>query len=237
MSITPAEQLYSSEYFSVYQPTSPDHLKRMEMYGQEHARIRRFIQGGNVLDVGCGVGDFLNMFEAGTWTKYGIDVSKYALEQAAQKGVRINLPEDNDSFFDLIVFRGTIQHIDEPISMLKRCIRMLKPGGYIVFLATPNIGGLVYRLFQDLPMLDSSRNFMLVSEKILRNILQNLGLTVLKFHFPYRGSPYARPWRDCFSFGLRCMGVRRSFAFWRNMMECYAQKDTGTSDTLSGMSG
>lgn len=224
MAITPADQLYGADYFSVYQPTSPDHVKRMEMYRQEHARIRQFIQRGNVLDVGCGVGDFLSMFDKDAWTKYGIDVSEYALAQAEKKGVHTTLPENSDSFFDLVVFRGTIQHIDEPISMLKRCIRMLKPGGFIIFLATPNTGGPVYRLFQDLPMLDASRNFMLVSDRILRHLLQNLGLTVLKFEFPYRETPYAHPFKDCVRFAMRCVGIKRGFAFWRNMMECYAQK-------------
>lgn len=228
------KELYGPEYFSVYQSGSAEHQKRLAMYSQEHSRIRELVKTGKVLDVGCGVGDFLNMFEDSAWVKYGIDVSPYALQLASQKHIITTLPETCDNFFDLIVFRGTLQHLDEPITTIKRCIRWLKTGGYMVFLATPNIGGPCYRLFQDLPMLGASMNFMLVSDKILRNILQNLGLTVLKFHFPYRGSPYARPWRDCFSFGLRCVGVRRSFAFWRNMMECYAKKAAPTSDILSG---
>jgi SAM-dependent methyltransferase len=206
----------------------------MAMYREEYVRIRQLVRSGSVLDVGCGVGDFLNIFEDSAWVKYGIDVSPYALQLASQKHVITTLPNQCDEFFDLIVFRGTLQHLDEPIVMLKRCVRWLKPGGIMVFLATPNIGGPCYRMFEELPMLDPSRNFMLVSDTILRHILENLGLTVLKFHFPYRGTPYARPWRDCIRFGLRCIGVRRPFAFWKNMMECYAQKSTFTTDKFSG---
>ena len=86
---------------------------------------------------------FLNMFEDSAWVKYGIDVSPYALQLASQKHIITTLPETCDNFFDLIVFRGTLQHLDEPITTIKRCIRWLKTGGYMVFLATPNIGGLV----------------------------------------------------------------------------------------------
>jgi hypothetical protein len=94
----------------------------------------------------------------------------------------------------------------------------------MIFLATPNIGGLYYRLFQELPALDPHRNFMLVSDRILKQLLENLGMDVLAFEYPYRDTPYSRPVRDCLSFALRCLGVRKKFAFWGNMMECYARK-------------
>lgn len=224
MTLASTKDLYGPDYFSVYMPDSAEHRKRTVMYQQEYARIRAFITTGTVLDVGCGTGDFLATFEADLWTRYGIDISPYALHLASQKGIITTLPESCFSCFDLIVFRGTLQHLDEPISMLKRCIQWLKPGGYIVFLATPNIGGLCYRLFQELPMLDPARNFMLVSDTILRHIAQNLGLSVIKINFPYRGTPYARPLQDCARFALRCIGIRRPFAFWRNVFECYVQK-------------
>jgi SAM-dependent methyltransferase len=218
------KDLYDSRYFVRYQPNAVDHLKRQEMYRQEHERIRELVNGGKVLDIGCGFGDFLALFDENAWVKYGTDISTYALEQASKKGVITTLPDNPDDFFDLIVFRGTIQHLDEPLVMMRQCVQWLKPGGYMVFLATPNIGGIYYRLFQDLPMLDPSRNFMLVSDRILGHVLTNLGMKVLKFYYPYRGTPYASLLKDHFNFVLRCLGVRRSFAFWKNAMECYAQK-------------
>ncbi len=222
-------RLYGPEYFASYRPDAADHDKRRAMYQQEYARIRRYVQSGAVLDVGCGVGDFLGMFDPQTWTRYGIDISAYALELARQKGILTTLPEKCQAFFDLVVFRGTLQHLDEPISTIRRARDWLRPGGYMVFLATPNIGGICYRLFQELPMLDPKYNFMLVSDRILRQILTNLGLEVLRYEYPYRGTPYARPVRDCFQFALRCLGFKRRFAFWGNSMECYARKPAGGS--------
>jgi hypothetical protein len=82
----------------------------------------------------------------------------------------------------------------------------------------------VYRLFQDLPALDPSRNFVVFSDKVLRQCLENLGFRSVEFEYPYLGTPYASPLRDHARFVLQLVGVKRPYAFWRNMMECYARR-------------
>jgi SAM-dependent methyltransferase len=219
-------RLYDAQYFREYLPDDESlaFRRRQVMYRQEYARIARYVQAGRVLDVGCGFGDFLELFAPSTWQRYGIEVAPVALAVLEARGIRTELAGEPDESFDLVIFRGTIQHLDEPIVTIKRCIQWLRPGGYMVFLATPNIGSVCYRLFQELPAIDSPRNFMQVSERILRTILENLGMDVLRFELPYRETPYAHPARDVFSFALRLAGVRRRFPFWGNMLECYARK-------------
>ncbi|HEU6453077.1 MAG TPA: class I SAM-dependent methyltransferase [Gemmatimonadaceae bacterium] len=219
-------RLYDECYFRDYLPEyeSAAFRQRRVMYRQEYERITRYIRSGRVLDVGCGCGDFLELFTPSRWERFGMEVAPVALEVLDAHGIQTDLAGMPDESFDLVIFRGTIQHLDEPITTIKRCIRWLHAGGYMVFLATPNIGSLYYRLFQELPAIDPPRNFMQVSDRILQGILENLGMEVLRFEFPYRGTPYARPIRDAFSFVLRFLGVRRDFAFWGNMLECYARK-------------
>ena len=219
-------RLYDASYFREYLPDygSAAFWRRQAMYRQEYERISGYIQSGRVLDVGCGCGDFLELFPPSRWERYGIEVAPVALEVLNARGIRTDLSGRPDESLDLVIFRGTIQHLDEPLVTIKRCIRWLHAGGLMVFLATPNIGSLCYRLFQELPAIDQPRNFMQVSNRILQNILENLGMDVLRFEYPYRGTPYARPLRDALSFALRLFGVRRDFAFWGNMLECYARK-------------
>lgn len=219
-------RLYDERYFGDYLPHvgGPAFRRRMQMYQQEYERITGYVQSGRVLDVGCGLGDFLALFPPSRWQRFGIEVAPLALDALRARGICTALPDDPSDFFDLIVFRGTLQHLDEPLATVKRCIRWLRPGGYMVFLATPNIGSLSYRLFQELPAIDPPRNFMLVSDRILRRIMENFGMEVLRFEFPYLGTPYARPAHDILSFTLRLCGVPRSFPFWGNMLECYTRK-------------
>jgi len=216
------KKLYEAEYFEDKELAR----KRSKMYLQEFTRLKKYLdinKGGNVLDVGCGTGDFLSLFATG-WKKYGIEISDFAREIAQKKGIITDF-ELKDNFFDLIIFRGTIQHIPDPISKIGECYYWLKEGGFLVFLATPNTNSIYYKLFNTLPMLAERYNFLLPSDIMLRQILTNFGFKVKAFEYPYRNTPYARPTRDIFSFFLKLF-IRKDikFPFYRNMLECYAQK-------------
>ena len=213
--------LYEDDYFASRQGDP----RRDEMNRQEVERLlaRTGLEGDVVVDVGCGLGELLDRFPADRWRRYGIEVSEHAREICAAKGIELDLPE-GDGWCDLVLLRGSLQHLDRPLETLARAHGWLRPGGWLVALATPNAGGLVYRLFQDLPALDPPRNFVVFSDRVLRQCLLNLGYRDVEFVYPYRGTPYAAPVRDHLRFLLRLAGVKRPFAFWRNMMECYARR-------------
>src|SRR4051812_32791948 len=86
------KSLYDQAYFDIYRADvgSPQQKKRFAMYRQEFDRIQRYCQGGAVLDVGCGLGDFLTLFEAPSWSRHGIEVSDFAAREAAAKGIQVN---------------------------------------------------------------------------------------------------------------------------------------------------
>lgn len=217
--------LYDADYFNTrYYDTDQ---ARYEMYRQEIKRIVAKVPQGRILDVGCGTGGFLQAFDD-RWERYGVEPSPYAANIARAKGVNVTLTmptfESWNEYFDVIVFRGTIQHINTPLQDIQRAYEMLKAGGVIVFLATPNTGGIIYRLFQDLPPLDAPRNWCLFSDKTLCNILTRLGFVRQEVIYPYLDTPYARPFRDLWRFFLRFFGVKKPFAFWGNMMEVYTWK-------------
>jgi SAM-dependent methyltransferase len=213
---------YDASYFTGRQL---DEDKRHAMRRQELERLsaRLRLVAGTVVDIGCGRGEFLDLLPAPAWMKYGIEVAETARAVCVRKGIRFDLPRGR-GWCDLVLLRGSLQHLDQPIETLTRAYHWLRPGGRLVVLATPNAGGPVYRLFQDLPALDPPRNFIVFSDRVLRQCLVNIGFREPEFSYPYLGTPYASPLRDHAHFLLRFLGVRKPFAFWRNMMECYAQK-------------
>ena len=228
------ETLYGKEYFSEdrygrgAQQFSEEEQRRQRMYRQELARIQHYVphfaHGGNVLDIGCGTGAFLSLWGT-TWQKYGIELSDYASHCARQRGV-VTAFDPRDNFFDVIVFRGTLQHIPDPLYKISECYYWLKPGGAIIFLATPNTHSPVYRLFQNLPMIKEPLNFLLPSDKMLLQILTNFGFKDIYFYYPYRGTPYAQPVKNIIAFALRLLRIKTktNFAFFHNVLECYARK-------------
>lgn len=212
--------LYDENYFTGYDYDNDP--RRAEMYRQEIGRITRLVNGGRILDVGCGTGGFLSCLDD-RWMKYGIEPSKYAAKKAEQRGITI-LDKFPQWALDVVVFRGTIQHISTPLIDIAGAYEALRPDGLIVFLATPNTGGIVYRLWHDLPALEPARNWCLFSDGELTNILKRIGFKCISVRYPYLSTPYANLPKDLAHFFLRFFGVRRKFAFPHNMMEVYAWK-------------
>ena len=213
---------YSNEYYGDRLGKEPD--KRSRSFKLESEFINKYIKRGTLIDIGCATGEFL---DALNWTgeKYGMEVSDYAINTAKKKGIRF----DKDIFageelFDLIIFRGTIQHIDTPMYYIKQSFKALKKGGYVVFLATPNADSICYKLFGTLNFLAPHLNFYIPSETTLPQILTNFGFKVIETRFPYLGSPYASPIKDHIKFILRCLGIKTNFAFWKSSIEIIAQK-------------
>lgn len=216
---------YDESYFLMYR----EDPKRVAMYREERGRIENLVpNGGRILDVGCGIGGFLSGFDTKKWDLYGVDVADLAIKEARSRGIKVNNYSDAYTYpeqhFDVIVFRGSLQLIPTPFSVIETCIRLLKSGGYLVFLATPNSNSPYYCRFKTLPFLTPHGNFLIPSDIMMRNVLQNFGLKVIDIRYPYLGGPYAKPLRDHLFYVLSFLGVRRKFPFWRSSMEIYARK-------------
>lgn len=217
-------QFFDKQYFEVY----GNDAKRLQMYCAEQLRIESRIAGGRILDVGCGIGAFLDVFPDERWTKFGVDVSEHAIEACRSKGIHVNDVSSAYSYpvqsFDVVAFRGSLQHLPCPFKTIQDCIELLRPGGWMVFLATPNTNSPYFRRFKTLPILTESVNILQPSDIMLRNALQNMGLEVDEIRYPYLETPYARPIRDHLWYGMSFIGLRRKFAFWGSAMEIFARK-------------
>lgn len=215
--------LYEREYFQQYYSNDP---KREKMYLLERERIMKYFpHGGSILDVGCGVGGFLNILDD-RWKKYGVEPSEFAAELAKRKGITMlhTIEEVNFDEYDVVVFRGSLQHINYPMASLVHATRSIKPGGLLVILATPDIDSLVYKIWHNLPALDAPRNWVLFGGNYLSNILERLGFENIKVVHPYWNTPYASPLKDFLKFFISIFLGWRPFAFPGNMMEIYAVK-------------
>jgi SAM-dependent methyltransferase len=97
----------------------------------------------NLLDVGCGAGNFLQA--AGKlqprWALYGADINDHRREQIlALPGVQGFFTGDIahiDTTFDVICMSHVLEHVAAPLEFLKRLRSMLNPQGVLVVLV-PN---------------------------------------------------------------------------------------------------
>lgn len=97
---------------------------------------------GKLLDIGCGVGDFLHVAENKGWQCTGVEPSEEAREIARQriKGDLLYSEDLNhlpDQSFDLITMWHVLEHVDDLKWQVAQLQRLIKPNGRIV-IAVPN---------------------------------------------------------------------------------------------------
>lgn len=112
--------------------------------------IRKYKKPTVLLDVGCGIGVFLQAVKEAGWKTIGVDMSKSAVTYARSRGLDIRLGKIEElslkrESFDVITLFQTIEHIEDPIKTLKKIHTLLRKGGILV-MTTPNEESLMARL-------------------------------------------------------------------------------------------
>ena len=199
-------------------------INRLKQFDLDKKLIKKYFKQGNICDVGCSTGEFLKYLGLNSGL-YGMEINKYAKKQASKF---INFKKNiftERNFFNLVIFRGTIQHVDEPFRMMKEAHKSLKKKGLIIFLATPNSNSILYKLKNNLSFLDKKTNFYIPGDIELKNTLENFGFKVLEINYPYLDTPYVNLIRDHLLFILN-MFSKNFFPhpFWKSSMNIVAQK-------------
>ena len=97
---------------------------------------------GKLLDIGCGVGDFLHTAEEKGWECIGVEPSEEA-KAIARKRIKANVVDSADleqmagQSFDVITMWHVLEHVDNLKWQVEQLQRLIKPGGRIV-IAVPN---------------------------------------------------------------------------------------------------
>ena len=217
------KNLYSDAYFK---KRFLNDNTRIKSFQKEKSFINKFKKlNKKVCDVGCSTGEFLKSIG---WNgpKYGLEINKKAINEAKKNGIQFNKNILNTSnYFDVVVFRGTIQHLDDPFTYLGKTYKSLKKGGLVFFLATPNTNSLHYKLFEDLPALDDKRNFYLPSKRSLINLMKVYNFKFINYEYPYLNSGYDRPLINLFCFFIKTFGLyKKNIPFPGNMMNLVFKK-------------
>ena len=94
---------------------------------------------GRILDIGAGVGDFLQVAKNDGWQTIGIEPSDKAKTIAKSKGVFFveDLSQLENNSFDIITMWHVLEHVPDLENQIKELKRLLKPNGTVI-IAVPN---------------------------------------------------------------------------------------------------
>jgi 2-polyprenyl-3-methyl-5-hydroxy-6-metoxy-1,4-benzoquinol methylase len=142
--------------------------------------IKKYKNNTTLLDIGCGEGFFLfNASRAGYITK-GVELSQDAAEYAKKEfglNVEVGLFEKiqfPENYFDVVTLWQVLEHLSQPLTVLKEAHRVLKPGGLLA-VSTPDFGGIPARTMGRRWWNVRRIHINQFTTKTLKNILRNAG--------------------------------------------------------------
>lgn len=149
------------------------------------------IHDGNLLDVGCALGYFLDSVRRTRtgWRLFGCDISKESITLGRKKlnlDLRVGEIKDckyPDNFFDIVTMREVIEHIRDPVEALREINRILKKGGFIV-ITTGNLDALIPRIRGKKNFYYDSVHVSYFSIKTIKDALRSSGFKVFRID-PY----------------------------------------------------
>ncbi len=144
------EHVYRNEYYAKDKPLYIEGVTRdldwwQGAYSDRYLEFSKYLQPGRrrILDVGSGPGFFLQYGLQQGWQVLGIEPSQQAIDHSRQLGVPVMEGFLDDDMarrlgkFDAIHMNNVLEHLPDPIDMLKRCHGLLDPGGILCVVA-PN---------------------------------------------------------------------------------------------------
>jgi 2-polyprenyl-3-methyl-5-hydroxy-6-metoxy-1,4-benzoquinol methylase len=190
---THLSQVYSDDYFFEGKDGYPNYLEEKDIlinYGVHYAEIiRKYINPGKVLDIGCAAGFILKGFESLGWQGYGIEpnetMANYGrseLNLDIQTGSLETYSTENK--FDLITLIQVIGHLYDVDKALENISHLLNHNG-LVLVESWNMKSLAARILgKHWHEYSPPSVINWFSDKSLNYLFSNYGFKIIASGFP-----------------------------------------------------
>lgn len=154
-------------------------------YNELLDEMEPFRKTNKLLDVGCGIGYFLEEAKKRGWEVYGTEFTDEAIEICTAKGINMNQGVLNSfnydpESFDIITSFEVIEHINNPKEELSQFHGLLRKGG-LCYVTTPNFNSLLrYRLKAQYNIISYPEHLSYYTPRTLKNVYDSAGFKVKK---------------------------------------------------------
>lgn len=142
------KKFYTEKYYTI---EKSDYIKDAEenkewwflTYDRYFDMLEKYVSGRRLLDIGSGPGYFLECGKKRGWDVVGFEPSSQAAQYAQNRGLNV-INEmftagkvSQDGLFDAVSINFVLEHLRNPIGLLKEIEQVLTPGG-LVLVVSPN---------------------------------------------------------------------------------------------------
>ncbi len=182
----------------------------LEVMGLPASRV------GTLLDVGCGNGEFIKRMRTLGWSVTGVDPDPAAVEWGQSQGLEVfqgtvsDVP--NSKRYDAITLNHVIEHVQDPVGLLRECGRRLRPQTGTIIITTPNINSLGHWWFKGYWRgLEVPRHLFLFSPAGLTNCVARSGVSLRSIRTETRLARMIYPPSVCAKKGSGNVGEQLNF--------------------------
>lgn len=185
--------------FSERIPTEDELIKHYEGYGRNDYlspitikrynelldEFEKYRKTNRIIDVGCGIGYFLEVAKERGWEVYGTEFTDQAIKICESKSIKMkqgilaptNYPTE---YFDIITSFEVLEHINNPQEELASFYKILRKGG-LVYFTTPNFNSLLrYRLKDHYDVISYPEHLSYYTPATIKKVFKKLGFSPLK---------------------------------------------------------
>lgn len=154
-----------------------------KLYNTGLDTIEKMSIKGDILDIGCSSGKFLDMAKTRDWNTYGVELNTLEFEMAQKKHHRVfNEPLENIEFelkFSVITLWDVFEHMKDGRFYLGLMKSLLKKNG-VVFMQIPSSDSLAAKMLQDkCNMFDGLEHVNLYGVKTMEKMAEGCGFSIL----------------------------------------------------------
>jgi 2-polyprenyl-3-methyl-5-hydroxy-6-metoxy-1,4-benzoquinol methylase len=147
--------------------------------------ISKYFKTGDILDIGCGTGEFLSVCKNAKWNTMGIEPSPDA-RKMARENHKLDVREEADikslpeSCFDIITMWHVLEHVPKLNERIEELKRLIKPSG-IIIIAVPNCDSLDAKIYQEFwAAYDVPRHLYHFTPMDIESVFKKHGLKMFK---------------------------------------------------------
>ncbi len=169
------------------------------------ALLKRFGKGQELLEVGCGAGDFLVAAHQAGWNVSAVEYSRSMVDTIRSAfGFDVRADELvpglwNEGQFDVVAFWNVLEHLQNPLGELSTAASYLRPGGRILLNIPSRQAAEHGQWFgQYWAMLDLPRHIHFFDKTTLSRLCRMAGLELVVYTTPFIQSAwsyYMSSWR------------------------------------------